>query len=269
MKKLWNYLLLATAALVLSLVFFPRTAHAEWTFTYQIDEVTPGQYTDMLTYTHDEINEVTTDHLYSIVVPKGTYMKFETTENNDISFYYNRQKGSPIGDFSVYNGKLFGSSAYPYRNVFYRALKPGTYYFHFAHSGGQFRITFPDVTRQKNYCKKYAASLKKGKTVIIANAYGYECTRWYKIKLKKKQKVTLVLEGIDMETDLSCIAALNFTRTNLSKYFTMTYGPGKGAKTYTSNGVLPAGTYYFTLERTGDFGFDTFPIHDIYSLTWK
>ncbi len=266
-KKTRFCLLMTFAVLAIALVLFPRTALAEETRNSKIVTVKPGKNTNILYWTYDEEKEEYTDYMYKVKVPKGTYMKLEASRICNIYFYYGN-KGERItpyysDDYSIYNGDL------SLRTVYYRALKPGTYYFRFVSNGGHFKITLPDITKQKNYCQKYATSLKKGKSVIVPFACGYECTRWYKFKLKKEQKVTFILKTLDEENDLGISATLDFPQSDLGNSITWEQPYKEGKLIYTSTKALPPGTYYISVSRMGEGGFDIYPHRDIYSLTWE
>jgi hypothetical protein len=254
MKKVWNYLFFTAAVLVLSIGLFPKTAHAE--ASYEVVDVRPGVDTDIINYKPG----TETQYLYKITVPEGTYTKIETTVNIRFRFYSGYSQEDGLDESDCYNNTFFENET-----VHYRAFKPGDYYLHFFNTDeGQFKVSHISVSKEKNYCMKRAKALKKGKKIIIAQAYGYECDKWFKFTLTRKQKVKFTYRCLD---DDVCNSLIDVYKPKSGPVFFDSIRNPRNTYTFTSKKALPKGTYYMYIRENGVFG--KFPSEDVYSLTWE
>ena len=74
------------------------------------------------------------------------------------------------------------------------AVEKGTYYIK-ANTYTKFKYTFTKMEDKANYCASKAITLKKAKEVAVVNSAMNGYDRWYKIKLTKKQMLTIWNSG--------------------------------------------------------------------------
>ena len=214
--------------------------------------------------------------LHKLVIPRDGVMYFSGVEyssysNNmyGLSFSLLKSNYVPInryGSSSTYvNGTDQNSSSY----VREYALKKGTYYLRVTNTKN-YRIIgkFKAVNDQGNTVKKKKGTKigkKKTMTALFGAGDTYNKTEWFKFKLKKPKKVTLVMGAYG---DAS--------------YRVTFYGPKpfkKGDTTYVSSGYtrpvkywiqrgskklkLKKGTYYIKIQRTSN------DVSGYCSIMWK
>lgn len=130
----------------------------------------------------------------------------------------------------------------------YVALRKGTYYFYAAAYRLRFKWVFHAVKRGNNNRMSRAETMTSGKNIRVCFNYGTGFTKWYKIKLSKKQKIQVFAKRMESKERYGRI-----------------YGPGiqatvvnsKGKKVSTTKlntnmqltGRLSKGTYYIKLIR--------------------
>lgn len=120
------------------------------------------------------------------------------------------------------------------------ALAKGSYYVQIYdyNDNSQMRFTVSPVkkTGVTNYCAATAASLKAGKTVLVAQSADYNHARWFKVKLSKAKKLRVTTDP----------TVSNITIYN-SKLDTVPCANRTGF--IQSNEKLPKGTYYIKVAE--------------------
>ena len=120
------------------------------------------------------------------------------------------------------------------------ALPKGTYYFFGSHSGMRFKYEFVKQARTSNYCMAKAETVAAGKNKTLVFDYGYEFTKWYKVKLTKSKKIRIWAASKDGFGDFEPLV-ISSTGEKMDVSFLY------ANKCQTD--LLPKGTYYILLPR--------------------
>lgn len=131
-----------------------------------------------------------------IVVPRRGWIKVDVTPTADeicyplMSVYVNKGNSYP-------EAGTFGSAA-EYEPA-YVAVDKGAYYVQVCNVSGAFRVKYSfHAYKDKNFTKKKAKKLKRGKTataVVYTKDKKKKWKRYFSITLKKKQRVKIVIES--------------------------------------------------------------------------
>ncbi len=168
-------------------------------------------------------------YVYKVVVPATGYLKIETSGTNS-SRYVRISRDVPKED-NDYDEEIYDGMKY--------GVDKGAVYLWMYYSGDKFRYTFKAAPVGSNYNRTRAASLAKNLHKYIAMTPNYYFSRWYKIKLTKKQRLQIVERGgLEFRTYDS-----KGNDISLSKY---TYESGNR---YASGSALPVGTYYIVVLK--------------------
>lgn len=139
------------------------------------------------------------------------------------------------------------------------ALARGSYYIQMYdyNNSSQLRFTVSPVkkTGVTNYCAATAASLKAGKTVLVAQSADYCHARWFKVKQSKAKKLRVTTSS----------SVYNITIYN-SKMDTVPCSNSSGS--IQSKDKLPKGTYYI---KVGEFNTSALSFHRgrVFRLKWN
>lgn len=120
------------------------------------------------------------------------------------------------------------------------ALPKGTYYFSGSHSNMRFKYEFVKQARTSNYCMAKAETIAAGKNKTLVFHYGYEFTKWYKVKLTKSKRIRIWAASNDGYGDFEpLVISSDGQKMDTSFLY--------ANKCQTE--VLPKGTYYILLSR--------------------
>lgn len=228
-----------------------------WGYSSQDKDITgdAGKYRD--SYGKDKKTII----YHKIVVPKTGYLKVnglafedeETTVNNVV--LYDSQKKALTKAMSAYSNSV--------RTVYY-GVEKGTYYVGVKQEGAYgIKYSFTSLKDKNISSKKKAAALKKGKTVkglMVAGEPGDKAD-YYKFKVSKRQKVSLVIKP-------RSTGALKFEILAAGKkgnVFSKQYKFNKKRSTMNVSKNLEKGTYYLKVSKSKNkkttIGY--------YSVKWK
>ena len=141
-----------------------------------------------------------------------------------------------------YSHGLCDASIHTTRGSASIALARGTYYLAMEHVGPEdapsagMKITVKKPVNRANYSKGSAAALAAGKTVAIAQTLDHSYDRWYRIRLKKRQSVTV-------STPLGYSNCVSLLTAGLR-----TVGVSRSDTRLKSKKSLAAGTYYLRVK---------------------
>ena len=205
------------------------------------------------------------------------YHKFTVLQDGYITVYgYSKTKGSNKKyNLSIQLRKSEKRALYDYytetgsynKYRCYYALKKGTYCLAVPANNYAIKYTFTPVADKSGANQKKAATIKKGKVaegLFTVGEKGGTKTRWFKIRLSKRQKVNLTFttkthgymscELISAKSKRVLLKSTDFARNMTEKMSTKT--------------ALPAGTYYIKVSNSGYEG-QPLNASGYYSLCWK
>ena len=147
----------------------------------------------------------------------------------------------------------------------------GIYYVQFGHTvrykgeenkarkTGQFRYKFTRVKPTENFSPAKAETLSANKKVTVCVTQEYAYSRWYKISLPEKRKITIWGPQFD-ENDVTVYDSdLNYVETKQS-------GKNKRVTKLTQE----KGTYYIRVFNDDNIEYDDIPVPSgLYTLKWK
>ena len=179
---------------------------------------------------------------FTVTVKKGT-----SKSNAQIKIYT-----EPRSCIGKYEGKKGVVRVLP--------VSKGALYFRAA-SGNSIKYTFTKVVqKEENYCKAKALPLKRGKKVFVCQTPKYNFIRWFKIKLPKKQKITLYCTG---KSHMSIVdTSLN------SVYSSEVSTSDKEWTVERTDKKMPKGTYYIRVYSALTLYFDSSGYYAS-TLYWK
>lgn len=187
--------------------FNEKTGHATWTY-YRYKVVIPGE------------------GLLKVVLGKGS----SRVSGLSLSMYSSADSEDILDDW-FFSGKKKQTVLIP--------VSRGVCYFSGA-AKSKMRFTFTAVKPGSNYCAQRAVSLKRGVKAKICQTPGYDYSRWYKIKLTRKQKISFW-------SDQGNFVLL----TDSHKIPIEVESSGSKSSKYTSVNAVPAGTYYLCMRSGG------------------
>jgi hypothetical protein len=121
----------------------------------------------------------------------------------------------------------------------------------------RFDWTFASEYDKGNYCKKKAATLKADTLVEVVQVDNYNYARFYKINLKKAQKITIMCPYSTADVPLVLTPEQGFYDEwdyayYMSEYY---YDFSSDGKSKTTKDVFDPGTYYIVIPRFYDIPF--------------
>ena len=259
-----SLLCLALSVIILA-GFIPLNAKADAIYKYNI--VTLKQNTTVSVKdsdTYDFDTGVQNYTLYKISVPADGYIKFQLS-NADAgialykSFYTNRN----LSDANIIR------CLYDKKTHFF-VLPKGTYYLHLYKDEAYTTLkwTFTKLSKKANYCRARASALARTKKANCMFHYGYEHAKWYKIKLTKKQKITITLKTLDDQFSLGMVRVFN-SKEKLINTKMQESGDNAYALSVYQSDTLPKGIYYIRLSRKYDYNNSDYAVGRLAQLSWK
>ena len=262
MKEKRKLLICIAAVLFVMIGFSPMKARADYKVVYQntISTLKQNKWKLLKHREHDDKRDYETGdtvayryyHFYKITVPADGYIKIQTdkrTAPGGFAICSSAKKNKGYDSDITDAGYIF----YWPGKIYYVPVKKGTYYLvnpNDWYNEEEVRVylkwSFEKAQNPTNYCRAKAKNIPRGKNQVIVYYYGYEYTRWYKIKLTRNKTITLKQLPNDEDGD-----TLHFTLYNSSgimvdeSSLTETDLSFKTAK-------LPKGTYYIAVDRTND-----------------
>ena len=192
--------------------------------------------------------------VYKLILKKDSVVTVSitnTTNNNNVSVnvYTSKNLDSKNNVMSMYYEAEYKTTSTM------RALKKGTYYIDAeedlpyeadpSDARARLKVTVVDALTGDNYAASRATELKARKVVTVGQLVTSRYFRWYKLKLKKKQVLSIHYEEDDSFSTLlhNCIYDSKLRSIYLD------FSTPHWAK---SKEKLPAGTYYIRLDIGGD-----------------
>lgn len=208
------------------------------------------------TFEYDEKTQTDTTvyHMYKITLPANGYIRTQASSKNYTLYIY---RSLPSGRYLENPDAITSLSG---SGTNYKVLPKGTYYIR-SSCDLSLKWSFTRINHKSNYCRAKAASLKSGKKAVVVFDYGYEYAKWYKIKLKKKKKITVTQEVMDSLSP----------RTNLAIYdsrgYRVQFSMLSGMRYQTAK--LPKGTYYIMVSRSFDRNESSVYEGRLDQISWK
>lgn len=192
-----------------------------------------------------------TYYRYRIVIPEDGYIKISIYKDTGAPFVYIRKKNDNNNIRHITRSDISaGSNILP--------LSKGTYYLNCDEDETVFGYTYTKVSFTANYCRKKAALLKKGATVSICQTPKRNYSRWYKIRLTKKQSISFNS------------SAGNLIRIYNSKLKSLDIEhAGSQSTRYFTQEKLPKGTYYIFVERAYPGSYSSYEGYYYTTLRWN
>jgi hypothetical protein len=203
------------------------------------------------------------------------FYKFTIKEDSVVTFNYTNTGDYSVSAIYVYTDKnkknnvdsLFKSSAGS--GKFFVTLKKGTYYVEMydtwygsrSATGSKVKVSWSAVSKinKDNYCRSKAIALKANTIAYVAQTPDNDYDRWYKIKLTKTQKVTIL-------TPYGSNSMITLFSPN---YQTYTFNVADSTQKVTAD-KLPAGTYYVRVSTFRPSGSYTYNVLGRYlAFKWK
>ncbi len=255
MKKILKITLGLMALIALSILFVPKTAEAGFRVHYKIVNTKQNTwYTAKTEYTK---GSKFYKYAYKVTVPKNSYLKIQT--NGSVGFH-------------IYDAETVAKGKEDYIDSFisrshYTVLNKGTYYIcnTSEYRRGKFRYSIVKTKETTNYCASQAITVLSNKVQNIVVHEGEEFSRWYKIKVPFRMKVTISMEALDDGR----AASINFLKPEETNYSGVTYMREDNStvtdhgSTYTFN-TVEQGTYYIRVIMHGPD-----PTSRFIQLKWK
>lgn len=246
MKRRLQQFICALAVLCLVAGFAPVQAQAyEKKGEYRIHTVSQNKWVTDAKETGDYIN------VYKIKVPAEGYIRVFMNDSHLTEHIH----GNHMPDIALYDSyKIADENVYmtcAFRDeTNWLAVKKGTYYLSPRYAGTKFRWNFQKKSSGSNYCMAKAETVKNGKNSVLYYGYGYEFSKWYKVKLTKKQKIKAFARPMECKLGKR-------RRRDPGPGLAMVIVDSKYKKVATSHvanytemtGLLNKGTYYIRLER--------------------
>lgn len=175
---------------------------------------------------------------------------------------------SDTGYIYLYNNKkdlINSTHNYSYKTISYRsdsksvAVEKGTYYMEVSDGTAKYKFTAaPAVT---NYCVAKATAVKAGKTTKVMLTPKTNFSRWYKITLPSKKKITYTANTATHAQDIEIYTA-GMRRLETIKN-------GSDVK-YCTKLKQPKGTYYIRIRSQRRYQGDRdYAFGDIVTFSWK
>ena len=231
MKQFRRTLALVLAALTL-LAALGTAALAD----YKVVTVTKGKW-------YKVYSEEKTKNIYKLTLSKDSLLTCTTknqTEQSILEFEIFLKKSC---DWDCYSGGfglcVNGSTSETI------ALAKGTYYFKVYDKSGKpsFKLTTKAIPSYKNTTKAKAATLKQNAKVMCTHTQNGPKNLWYKIKLTKKQKISIGMDPCSGYRDLKFITLYN----SQGKKVALKYG--ESWEDCVTKSKQSAGTYYIQLKN--------------------
>ena len=209
---------------------------------YKLKPDTTVNMKPYLTYveTYDEktyeYNVHNTFHHYKMVIPADGYIKVKMKANSDYDDIWIYRKKRVYGGDNSRSALLYfeyktikeGMNKFP--------ISKGTYYL-VGSSGMKFSYSFKKTAFPANYRRAKAQTLARGKKAEICQVPKKNYSRWFKIKLTKKQAITFWSDqGYRVDIFDENLHHVDIEHAGL-----------KSTKYYT-RGKMPKGTYYLRMR---------------------
>ena len=201
-----------------------------------------------------EYDSNTGNHMYyryRIVIPEDGYIKISIYKDTGAPFVYIRKKNDNTSlRFIARSDISEGSNIVP--------LSKGTYYLNCDEEETGFSYTYTKVSFPANYCRRKAVTLKKGVTVSICQTPKRNYSRWYKIRLTKKQSISFnssVGNRIRIYNSTLRSMSIEHAGSQSTRYFTQE--------------KLPKGTYYICVKRADPGSYYSSDGYYYTTLSWN
>ncbi len=271
MKNIMKRTFAAILAVTMLAVLVPNTAlAANYTnyYTFKSIDLAQKQWAKTNKYSYKVKNKdcTFTYETLKINVPEDGYVKLESKSTaTNICLSDSLKPGKVYTDNQYRNNicKYMLSGSKTYNMV----LPKGTYYLYADKKGTmEVKYTFKASENTKNYDRASATKLNRNKKTTIVFNDGHEYSRWFKVKVSSKKKITITLKQLDGNKI-----------DKVTDYFTV-FGPtGKKIKcsktsgnNYKTSEALAAGKFYY-IRVDYPFFWDA-PWTDtarIWELSWK
>ena len=209
--------------LILSVVLLPQVAEAsdnpdlgaKWTYKYQVyGTMKAGKYTTLKKAKINNSKKTTNYYCYKITLPEDGYIKVTDPDFDPEMSVYSTEDGTfLITNLSKCKGELgewtfnpadMSFTANPWEMQLigketYAAVQKGTYYLCSPMENNKIKYNFYEVKNKSedNYCMAKAKKLKEKGKLKIGFYPGREYSRWYKINLTSKKKISLQYKYIN------------------------------------------------------------------------
>ena len=253
-KTRWMMLLLAT---VWTSLLLGSTVMA-WSFKYRSEKeyrffnVKPNTTVNLKLYmtledTYDDKTEenvyTTVYNQYKMVIPADGYIKvnIQGRHDHDGIDVFRKKRVYNSGKLAPHIFKVDYTDVRNGKNII--PISKGTYYFEASFSGIDtdtlpFSYSFTKTVFPANHSRAKAQTLKRGKKVEICQVPKKNYSRWFKIKLTKKQAITFWSD----QGNHAAIFNEDLERLRIKR------AGEKGIK-YSTVQKLPKGTYYLRMSR--------------------
>lgn len=214
----------------------------------------------------DKDNVYYTYNVLQIKVPKNGYLIF-TTNDSSKKIYINTkvEKDVYVGK-ADYSGRL--NDVLTGKTKYYRVLPKGTYYLWSDSSNSDLKLkyTFKSVSNPTNYARATASKLNSGVTKKVVFNNGYEYSRWFKITLSAKKKITINLKNLDDATTLNdpYFKVFNSKGTEVAT----TAVSGKSNQ-YVTKAAQKKGVYYVRIDYPYYYSKPWYFASRIRNFSWK
>ncbi len=192
------------------------------------------------------------NHAYKLVLKKESVVSFSFSNSKyseDITAFLYENKVSDaglVGEYWCLKGR-----------VTYIGLQKGTYYLTFKDSvfnqNTHAKVTVKTMTaasvnKGANYSIATAQTLNNGKWITIAHTPNTDYNRWYKVTLKKKKKITLIMDSKISHSDFGGDIYMYYGSTGDYIQSSKKEDHKYNVKSVTSKSALPKGTYYIQIK---------------------
>ena len=253
MQRLITKMTAAAVVLFAVTLLTAGTAAAKDKTKYSVEKLAQGksylQKTKSSVVSASGNRVVTTIYLFKVAAPSEGYLTVTVAKGTGSQILL-RHYNEPGEDYDCEWEQSSGSKA-----VFIVPVSKGIYYFS-ADNGNTISYTFTKIQQKANYCRAKAAVLKKNKAETICQTPHYAFSRWYSLKLVKKQKISVYT---DKEVTVSLLDE------NMQPVTEFQWKKNR----YVSKKTLPKGRYFLKVscEPSADSSYDQ--KYRLFTVKWK